>query len=191
MEEDFDLSKIDLHQYILDEIQDRLNHIYQELDKQIDIKTIMKEKVKKYIADKYSINNSEYISGIFKELYKPFISLLSKQLTKINEKILDVKLNDCFDEWVEAEMKKLDGVDKFTIVKDLSKFFSIVNEYRKIIGYENINEYHTLMLARQYDKNIIEKLLEMYPIKQYPNVDFKYSKEFYVEFVKPIINQLD
>lgn len=47
------------------------------------------------------------------------------------------------------------------------------------------------MLAKQYDKNIIEKLLKMYPIKQYPNVDFKYSKEFYVEFVKPIINQLD
>ena len=191
LEEDFDLSQIDLHQYILDEIQDRLNYIYQELDKQIDIKMIMKEKVKKYIIDKYSINNSEYISGIFKELYKPFISLLSKQFTKINETILDVKLNDCFDEWVEAEMKKLDGVDKFTIVKDLSKFFSIVNEYRKIIGHENINEYHTLMLARQYDKNIIEKLLEMYPIKQYQNVDFKYSKEFYVEFVKPIINQLD
>ena len=191
------MSKIDLHQYILDEIQDRLNHIYQEFNKQIDIKTIMKEKVKKYITDKYSINNSEYISSFFKELYKPFISLLSfssdqsKQLTKINEIILDVKLNDCFDEWVAAEMKKLDGVDKFTIVKDLSKFFSIVNEYRKIIGHENINEYHTLMLARQYDKNIIEKLLEMYPIKQYPNVDFKYSKEFYVEFVKPIINQLD
>lgn len=191
LKDDFDLSKIDLHQYIFDEIQDRLNYIYQELDKQIDIKMIMKEEVKKYITNKYSINNSEYISGIFKELYKPFISLLSKQLTKINEKILDVKLNDCFDEWVDAEMKKFDGVDKFTIVKDLSKFFSIVNEYRKIIGHEHINEYKMLMLAKQYDRNIIEKLLEIYPIKQYPNVDFKYSKEFYVEFVKPIINQLD
>ena len=187
----FDLSTMDLHQYLLDEIQVRLNHIYQELDKQIDLKLMMKQEMKAYMINKYYLNNIRHINGAFHELYKPFISLISSQLEKINQTIFDVKLNDYLDELVKENISGLNSVDKFSMVNALSKFVSIINEYRNITGETNIKEYDMLKLVSKNDNKIMKKLLEIYPIKQHPNVDFKYSKEFYLEFIKPIIHQLE
>ena len=128
---------------------------------------------------------------LFHELYKPFISLISGQLDKINQTIFDVKLNDYLDELVDGHINELNSVDKFSMINTLSKFFGIVNEYRKITGEINIKEYDMLKLVSQNDNAIMKKLLEIYPITKHPNVDFKYSKAFYLEFVKPIIHQLE
>ena len=191
LDDAFDLSKIDLHQYLLDEVQVRLNHIYQELNKQIDLKLMMKQEMKAYMINKYYLNNIRHINGAFHELYKPFISLIANQLDKINQTIFDVKLNDYLDELVDGHINELNSVDKFSMVNVLSKFFGIVNEYRKITGEINIKEYDMLKLVSQNDNAIMKKLLEIYPITKHPNVDFKYSKAFYLEFVKPIIHQLE
>ena len=187
----FDLSTMDLHQHLLDEIQVRLNHIYQELDKQIDLKLMMKQEMKAYMINKYYLNNMRDITGAFHELYKPFISLISGQLEKINQTIFDVKLNGYLDVLVEEHIGELNSVDKFSMINALSRFFDIVNKYRKITGEINIKEYDMLKLVSKNDNAIMKKLLEIYPIKKHPNVDFKYSKDFYLEFIKPIIHQLE
>lgn len=191
LDDTFDLSTMDLHQHLLDEIQVRLNHIYQELDKQIDLKLMMKQEMKAYMINKYYLNDIRHINGAFHELYKPFISLISGQLEKINQTIFDVKLNDYLDTLVEEHIGELNSVDKFSMINALSRFFEIVNEYRKITGEINIKEYDMLKLVSKNDNAIMKKLLEIYPIKQHPNVDFKYSKDFYLEFIKPIIHQLE
>ena len=95
------------------------------------------------------------------------------------------------DTLVEEHIGELNSVDKFSMINALSRFFEIVNEYRKITGEINIKEYDMLKLVSKNDNAIMKKLLEIYPIKQHPNVDFKYSKDFYLEFIKPIIHQLE
>ena len=192
LDDTFDLSTMDLHQYLLDEIQIRLNHIYQELDKQIDLRLIMKKEMKAYMTYQYRLNNIKHMDGVFHELYKPFSSLISsKKLDEINQTIFDVKLNDYLDELIEEDISELNSVDKFSMINSLSKLFSIINEYRNITGEINIKEYDMIKLVSKNDNKIMKKLLKIYPIKKYPNVDFKYSKEFYLEFIKPIIHQLE
>ena len=191
LDDTFDLSTMDLHQYLLDEIQVRLNDIYQELDKQIDLRLMMKEEMKAYMIKSYCLNNIRSINGSFGELYKPFLSLISNQLNKINDCIFDVKLHDYLYELIDENMSEVNSVDKFSMITALYQFVSMVNEYRTIIGESDIKEYNMMKFISQNDNKIMKKLLEIYPIKKYPNVDFKYSKEFYLEFIKPIIHQLE
>lgn len=177
-----DLDKIDIFQYINDEINARLDDVYKQLEKQIDFRDFFFTSVAKRMFSNYYFD--------LRNIFSPFDQLMTKD-EKILKDILLNKMADVSEEVLHQYFNDEQLIMKYMVFNDeldgfvdyLKYHFKHMGLSKKIKTFNDFFEKHGL--------NIMNKIIFRFPRDKTNKAGFKYSKELYLDYVKPILTSFD
>ena len=172
------LHELDLLQYILTSVSGRLVHLYQQLDD--DFHYYMRDGFKDILNSKrWQVCN---------ELFVPFTGISEVYYSVIIDNILHKKMNEYLDNLIDVYFKNVNTINKrYMLIKSLSIFENLRYHHQQFnipfinwyngepdFFYDNIGcVYDQIKLT--YERNDVDKK------------GLKYSKNFYQEHIKPIL----
>ena len=172
------LHELDLLQYILTSVSGRLVHLYQQLDD--DFHYYMRDGFKDILNSKrWQVCN---------ELFAPFTGISEVYYSVIIDNILHKKMNEYLDNLIDVYFKNFNTINKrYMLIKSLSIFENLRYHHQQFnipfinwyngepdFFYDNIGcVYDQIKLT--YERNDVDKK------------GLKYSKNFYQEHIKPIL----
>ena len=177
-----DLDNIDIFQYINDEINERLDDVYKQLNKQINFKDFFFTSVAKRIFFTYHCD--------VRRIFSPFEQLMTKD-EKILKDILLNKMADVSEEVVNQYFNDEQPIMKYMMfsyelggfVDYLKYHFKHMGLSKKIKTFDDFFEKHGV--------DIINKIQFRFPHDKINKAGFKYSKELYLDYVKPLLTSFD
>ena len=172
------MHELDLLQYILTSVSSRLVHLYQQLDD--DFHYYMRDGFKDILNSKrWQVCN---------ELFVPFTGISEVYYSVIIDNILHKKMNEYLDNLIDVYFKNVNTINKrYMLIKSLSIFENLRYHHQQFnipfinwyngepdFFYDNIGcVYDQIKLT--YERNNVDKK------------GLKYSKNFYQEHIKPIL----
>ena len=177
-----DLDKIDIFQYINDEINARLDDVYKQLEKQIDFKDFFFTSVAKRMFSNYYFD--------LRNIFSPFDQLMTKD-EKILKDILLNKMADVSEEVLHQYFNDEQPIMKYMIFSDeLKEFVNYLKYHFKYMGLnKKIKTFNDFF--EKHGMDIINKIKFRFSHDKINKVGFKYSKELYLDYVKPILTSFD
>lgn len=177
-----DLDKIDIFQYINDEINVRLDDVDKQLEKQINFKDFFFTSVAKRMFSNYYFD--------LRNIFNPFDQLITRdekilkdillnQMADVSEEVLNQYFND--EQPIMKYMMFSDELDGF--VDYLKYHFKHMGLSKQIKTFNDFFEKHGL--------NIMNKIIFRFPRDKTNKAGFKYSKELYLDYVKPLLVSFD
>lgn len=171
------LHELDLLQYILNSINERLVQLYQQLDD--DFHYYMRDGFKDILnSKKWQVCN---------EIFAPFTGIAEVYYLGIIDNIIHNKINTYMDSLIDKYFKKVNTINKrYTLIRSLSIFEDLKYHHQKFnlpfanwhgdpdFFYDNI-EYVYDQIKLVYERKDVDKQ------------GLKYSKDFYQEHIKPIL----
>ena len=174
------LHELDLLQYILNSINERLVQLYQQLDD--DFHYYMRDGFKDYLNSKKS--------QVCNYLFAPFTGIAEVYYLGIIDNILHNKINTYMDSLINKYFKKVNIINKrHMLIRSVSVFDDLIYHHQKFnlpfVDWYNIDQnFFNDNLGCVYDQ--IELV---YARKDVDKQGLKYSKDFYQEHIKPILEQ--
>ena len=173
------LHEVDLLQYILNSINKRLVQLYQQLDD--DFHFYMRDGFKDILNNKWQVCHN---------LFSPFTSISEAYYSVIIDDILHKKINKQIDNLINKYFKKVNTINKrHILIKSLSIFEDLIYHHQKlnlpfVDWYNGDPDFFYENAGCVYDQ--IESVYER---KDVDKQGLKYSKDFYQEHIKPILEQ--
>ena len=177
-----DLDKIDIFQYINDEINARLDDVYKQLEKQIDFKDFFFTSVAKRMFSNYYFD--------LRNIFSPFDQLITKD-EKILKDILLNKMADVSEEVLNQYFNDEQPIMKYMMFSDeLDGFVDYLKYHFKHMGLsKQIKTFNDFF--EKHGLNIMNKIIFRFPHDKTNKAGFKYSKELYSDYIKPILTSFD
>lgn len=177
-----DLDNVDIFQYINDEINARLDDVYQQLEKQIDFKDFFFTSVAKRMLSTYH--------STVRRIFSPFDQLMTKD-EKILKDILLNKMADVSEEVLHQYFNDEQPIMKYMIFSDeLKGFVDYLKYHFKHMGLsKKIKTFNDFF--DKHDFHIINQIQYRFPHDKTNTDGFKYSKELYLDYVKPLLANFD
>ena len=174
------LHELDLLQYILNSINERLVQLYQKLDD--DFHYYMRDGFKDILnSKKWQVCN---------EIFAPFTGVSEAHYSMIIDNILHNKINKYMDNLIDEYFKKVNTINKrYILIKSLSIFEDLIYHHQKL-NLPFVNWYNGEP-DFFYEKAgcVYDQIESVYERKDIDKQGLKYSKEFYQEHIKPILEQ--
>lgn len=188
---ELDLEKIDLLNYLHNQINERLDCIKESI-LDMDLNQYIKNNIKDYLLSAllYDNDQSNPIISKLEQLYHPFIRLIHPYESKSIANMVDNKLNGLIDKLIQSYFKDNDVLDNYTICEELKHFFNFLNGFNLFFDNPLIQFYKFDNFIKESNKKIARKISEIYPVEKHKDVHFKYSKQFYQDYVEDIIKQM-
>ena len=177
-----DLDNIDIFQYINDEINKRLDDVYKQLNKQINFKDFFFTSVAKRIFFTYHCD--------VRRIFSPFEQLMTKD-EKILKDILLNKMADVSEEVVNQYFNDEQPIMKYMMFSyELGRFVDYLKYHFKHMGLsKKIKTFDDFF--EKHGVDIINKIQFRFPHDKINKAGFKYSKELYLDYVKPLLTSFD
>ena len=177
-----DLGSVDIFQYIIDEINVRLDDVYKQLEKQINFKDFFFTSVAKRIFSTYYFE--------VRIIFSPFDQLMTKD-EKILKDILLNKMADVSEEVLHQYFNDDQPIMKYMIFSDeLKGFVDYLKYHFKYMGFsKKIKTFNDFF--EKHGMDIINKIKFRFSHDKINKAGFKYSKELYLDYVKPILTSFD
>ena len=177
-----DLDKIDIFQYINDEINARLDDVYKQLEKQINFKDFFFTSVAKRMFSNYYFD--------LRNIFNPFDQLITRD-EKILKDILLNKMADVSEEVLNQYFNDEQPIMKYMMFSDeLDGFVDYLKYHFKHMGLsKQIKTFNDFF--EKHGLNIMNKIIFRFPHDKTNKAGFKYSKELYLDYVKPILTSFD
>jgi len=177
-----DLDNVDIFQYINDEINDRLGDVCKQLEKQIAFKDFFFTSVAKRMFSTYHFE--------VRIIFSPFDQLMTKD-EKILKDILLNKMADVSEEVLNQYFNDEQPIMKYMMFGDeLGGFIDYLKYHFKHMGLsKKIKTFNDFF--EKYGVDIINKIQFRFPRDKINKAGFKYSKELYLDYVKPLLASFD
>ena len=177
-----DLDNIDIFQYIKDEINERLDDIYKQLEKQIGFKDFFFTSVTKRILIHHNLE--------IKKIFSPFYQLMTKDENILKDILLN-KMSDVSEEALNQYFDDEHQIMKYMIFSDeLGGFVDCLKYHFKHMGLsKKIKTFNDFFVKYGFD--IIKQIQYKFPRDKTNMAGFKYSKELYLDYVKPILESFE
>ena len=177
-----DLDNIDIFQYIKDEINERLDDIYKQLEKQIGFKDFFFTSVAKRILVHHNLE--------IKKIFSPFYQLMTKDENILKDILLN-KMSDVSEEALNQYFDDEHQIMKYMIFSDeLGGFVDCLKYHFKHMGLsKKIKTFNDFFVKYGFD--IIKQIQYKFPRDKTNMAGFKYSKELYLDYVKPILESFE
>ena len=177
-----DLDSVDIFQYINDEINIRLDDVYKQLEKQINFKDFFFTSVAKRMFSNYYFD--------LRNIFSPFDQLITKD-EKILKDILLNKMADVSEEVLNQYFNDEQPIMKYMMFGDeLGGFIDYLKYHFKHMGLsKKIKTFNDFF--EKYGMDIINKIQFRFPCDKINKAGFKYSKELYLDYVKPLLASFD
>ena len=170
------LNELDLLQYILNSIDNCLNKFYQQLN--TDFHYFVRE------GFKYRLDQT-YLSD---KIFIPFSDIAYTNYSIIIDNILHNKINGYIDNLIDDYFKDVNDEDRLHfLIKNLS-IFEDLRCYHRNFNLPFVNN-NRLDFFSKYSSCICEHIKSVYERKDIDKQGLKYSKVFYQEHIKPILEQ--
>ena len=188
---ELDLEKVDLLDYLHNEINERLDCIKESI-LNMDLNQYIKNNIKGYMLSAllYGTDKSNPIISKLEQLYHPFIRLIHPYESKSISNMVDNKLNGLIDKLIQSYFKDKDVLENYTICEELRHFFNFLNGFNLFFDNPLIKFYKFDDFMKESNSKIARKISEIYPVEKHKDVHFKYSKQFYQDYVEDIIKQM-
>ena len=174
------LHELDLLQYILNSINKCLVQLYQQLED--DFHYYMRDGFKDILYGKqWQVCN---------ELFAPFTSIAEAYYSVIIDNILHKKINEYLDNFIDEYFTKINTIDKrHMLIRSLSIFEDLRYHHQKF-NLPFVNWYNGEP-DFFYDNIgcVCDQIESVYNRKNIDKHGLKYSKNFYQEHIKPILDQ--
>ena len=172
------LHELDLLQYILNSINERLVQLYQKLDN--DFHYYMRDGFKDILnSKKWQVCN---------EIFAPFTGISEAHYSMIIDNIIHNKINEYLDNLIDKYFKKVNVINKrHMLIRSLSIFEDLRYHHQKfnlpfVNWYNGEPDFFYDNIGYVYGQ--IESI---YKRKHVDKQGLKYSKDFYQEHIKPIL----
>ena len=177
-----DLDNIDIFQYINDEINVRLDDVYKQLEKQINFKDFFFTSVAKKMFSTYHFE--------VRRIFSPFDQLMTKDENILKDILLN-KMSDVSEEALNQYFDDEHQIMKYMIFSDeLGGFVDCLKYHFKHIGLsKKIKTFNDFFEKHGID--IIKQIQYKFPHNKTNMAGFKYSKELYLDYVKPLLVSFD
>ena len=177
-----DLDNIDIFQYIKDEINERLDDVYKQLEKQIGFKDFFFTSVAKKILAHHNLE--------IKKIFSPFYQLMTKDENILKDILLN-KMSDVSEEALNQYFDDEHQIMKYMIFSDeLGGFVDCLKYHFKHMGLsKKIKTFNDFFV--EYGFDIIKQIQYKFPHNKTNMAGFKYSKELYLDYVKPILESFE
>ena len=171
------LHELDLLQYILNSINERLVQLYQQLDD--DFHYYMRDGFKDILnSKKWQVCN---------EIFAPFTGIAEVYYLGIIDNIIHNKINTYMDSLIDKYFKKVNTINKrYTLIRSLSIFEDLKYHHQKFnLPFANWHGNPDFF----YDniEYVYDQIKLVYERKDVDKQGLKYSKDFYQEHIKPIL----
>ena len=173
------LHELDLLQYILNSINERLVQLYQQLDD--DFHFYMRDGFKDILNNKWQVCHN---------LFSPFTSISEAYYSVIIDDILHKKINKQIDNLIDKYFKKVNTINKrHILIKSLSIFEDLIYHHQKLnLPFVNRYNYEPDFFYENAGC-VYDQIESVYERKDVDKQGLKYSKDFYQEHIKPILEQ--
>ena len=174
------LNELDLLQYILNSVNSCLVQLYQQLDD--DFHYYMRDGFKDILNSKrWQVCN---------ELFVPFTGIAEVYYLVIIDNILHKKVNEYLDNLIDEYFTKINTLDKrHMLIRSLSIFEDLRYHHQKF-NLPFVNWYNG---ESDFFKDnigcVCDQIESVYNRKDIDKQGLKYSKDFYQEHIKPILEQ--
>ena len=177
-----DLDNIDIFQYINDEINVRLDDVYKQLEKQINFKDFFFTSVAKKMFSTYHFE--------VRRIFSPFDQLMTKDENILKDILLN-KMSDVSEEALNQYFDDEHQIMKYMIFSDeLGGFVDCLKYHFKHMGLsKKIKTFNDFFV--EYGFDIIKQIQYKFPRDKTNMAGFKYSKELYLDYVKPILESFE
>ena len=171
------LHELDFLQYILNSINERLVQLYQKLDD--DFHYYMRDGFKDILNNKWQVCHN---------LFSPFTSISEAYYSVIIDDILHKKINKQIDNLIDKYFKKVNTINKrHILIKSLSIFEDLIYHHQKfnlpfVNWYNGEPDFFYETAGCVYDQ-----IKSAYEQKDVDKQGVRYSKDFYQEYIKPIL----
>ena len=171
------LHELDFLQYILNSINERLVQLYQKLDD--DFHYYMRDGFKDILNNKWQVCHN---------LFSPFTSISEAYYSVIIDDILHKKINKQIDNLIDKYFKKVNTINKrHILIKSLSIFENLIYHHQKfnlpfVNWYNGEPDFFYETAGCVYDQ-----IKSAYEQKDVDKQGVRYSKDFYQEYIKPIL----
>lgn len=188
---ELDLEKVDLLDYLHNEINERLDCIKESI-LNMDLNQYIKNNIKGYMLSALldGTDKSNPIISKLEQLYHPFIRLIHPYESKSISNMVDNKLNGLIDKLIQSYFKNNDVLENYTICEELKHFFNFLNGFNLFFDNPLIKFYRFNDFIKESNSKIARKISEIYPVEKHKDVHFKYSKQFYQDYVEDIVGKL-
>ena len=188
---ELDLEKVDFFDYLHNEINERLDHIKESI-LNMDLNQYIKNNIKDYMLSAllYGTDKSNPIISKLEQLYHPFIRLIHPYESKSISNMVDNKLNGLIDKLIQSYFKDNNVLDNYTICEELKHFFNLLNQFNLFFDNPLIKFYRFDDFMKESNSKIARKISEIYPVEKHKDVHFKYSKQFYHDYVEDILKHM-
>lgn len=173
------LHELDFLQYILNSINERLVQLYQKLDD--DFYFYMRDGFKDILNNKWQVCYN---------LFSPFTSISEAYYSVIIDDILHKKINKQIDNLIDKYFKKVNTINKrHILIKSLSIFEDLIYHHQKLnLPFVNRYNYEPDFFYENAGC-VYDQIESVYERKDVDKQGLKYSKDFYQEHIKPILEQ--
>ena len=188
---ELDLEKIDLLDYLHNQINERLDYIKESI-LNMDLNQYIKNNIKDYMLSAllHGTDRTNPIISKLEQLYYPFIRLIHPYKSKSISNMVDNKLTGLIDKLIQSYFKDKDVLDNYTICEELKHFFNVLNQFNLFFDDSLIKFYRFDDFMKESNGKIARKISEIYPVEKHKDVHFKYSKQFYQDHVSDIIKHM-
>ena len=188
---ELDLEKVDLLDYLHNQINERLDCIKESI-LNMDLNQYIKNNIKDYMLSAllHGTDRTNPIISKLEQLYYPFIRLIHPYESKSISNMVDNKLTGLIDKLIQSYFKDNDVLDNYTICEELKHFFNVLNHFNLFFDDSLIKFYRFDDFMKKSNSKIARKISEIYPVEKHKDVHFKYSKQFYQDYVADIIKQM-
>lgn len=177
------LDNVDIFQYINNEINERLDDIATQIESQINFKDFFFTTVAKRLF-RHSDN------WILKKVFSPFYQLISSNEDILKDILLN-KMTDFSEQLLNQYFDDEHQIMKYVIFSDELDGFVVHLKYHfKHIGLnkpvKTFNDFFD-----KHGSEIMNQIDYRFPRNEINKTGFKYSKELYLDYVKPILARFD
>ena len=177
------LDNVDIFQYINNEINERLDDIATQIESQINFKDFFFTAVAKRLF-RHSDN------WILKKVFSPFYQLISSNEDILKDILLN-KMTDFSEQLLNQYFDDEHQIMKYVIFSDELDGFVVHLKYHfKHIGLnkpvKTFNDFFD-----KHGSEIMNQIDYRFPRNEINKTGFKYSKEIYVDYIKPILDSFE
>lgn len=171
------LHELDLLQYILNSINERLVQLYQQLDDDFHY----------YMRDGFKDHLNSKKSQVCNYLFAPFTGIAEVYYLGIIDNILHNKINTYMDSLIDKYFKKVNTINKrYMLIRSLSIFEDLKYHHQKF-NLPFANWYGDPDFFYDNIEYVYNQIKLVYERKDVDKQGLKYSKDFYQEYIKPIL----
>ena len=170
------LNELDLLQYILNSIDNCLNKFYQQLN--TDFHYWVREGLKYHL-------DQTYLSD---KIFIPFSDITYANYSIIIDNILHKKISGYIDNLIDDYFKDVNDEDKLHFLIKNLRIFEDLRYYHQNFNLPFVNN-NRLDFFSKYSSCVCEHIKSVYERKDIDKQGLKYSKDFYQEYIKPILEQ--